>query len=321
MVFACACTRSQDQSSTNDMKANIPLSIQCVGRLEIALPSPSSAAWNQEVGVFSIERQRSADRLDFFRQVEAREQDLHSQNHEKEGYILRAAEDIGGLRVLFYRSSPVDIYTYNVEAYMWPGNGGYRLSTTVATGEKPQVPALLDFVKDMHPIGAGAVAPSGAFCLDGLYLDKGNQRLLASMQATIREWHGARAWVSVLENENSLADEALDIHYDIERERNAAKDILAEDPSAASDPGYPKTVKSLRDGTRDLDGMPGQELVWKKVLNSGVEVYHLRWQTDTAPNGVTVGMDVGDEDDPVPSPRQEEIIALWDAILSTLRQR
>jgi hypothetical protein len=32
-------------------------------------------------------------------------------------------------------------------------------------------------------------------------------------------------------------------------------------------------------------------------------------------------MDVGDEDDPVPSPRQEEIIALWDAILSTLRQR
>lgn len=297
----------------------IPLTSYCIGRSSITLPAGAALHWSQAVDIFTIDRDNSSSRDTFEAEVGARRSQLRAMSHDSEESRLSDFKQVNrDLSLILFRESEVSTHVYKVEAYYWPGPWGYKLSGEIAREDRDYLQLLPGLASEIKVIQDPNSPVKAGFCIDGGYIDSASLRLSANVNGRIRGWQSSSFWFGVFENESAPGDEAARIDHELNREREAAKDVLSAEPEAANDPAFPKSIAVLRDGDRILAGLAGEELVWRKELGSGAVAYRFRWQAKgDFSSGVAVGLDIGDDSGIRSAPSEQDMFALWDAMLSS----
>lgn len=313
---------------------NIPLAPVCVGRLRIDLPASARHDWAQsfdESRVYRLPGTIGTSEL-FWAEVEKRKRELEAQPHDSEGSLLSEFDPVrSNAALLFFRSSAVNIYTYEVERYLWLGDRGYRFEGGIANEEKKSVGHYTSVMDQLSARNDNEEPFAPGFCIDGAVVTGPLPQLVANVDVKVPGWK--RVSVVASSNEvNSPPSEALvvegeDSSVDAELKRIQEVNEIYR-PHAAEIETYPKEFDVLRQRDRVVAGLAGREAVWRQGLTNGATLYSFVWHTHDARQGPrgnlggSVSMDVGDEREPGNEvPPEEDLFALWEAMLASAKVR
>jgi hypothetical protein len=330
--------QNTDRSSMN----KIPLRPTCVGRHIINLPTDAPQGWTQQYGNYlRIERlPYSINTLERFTAlIEQRRNELASAPHDTEGHLLSEYKQTSpDSWLLLSRDSAVDVYTYNIERYIWTGHWGYRFTKGIATKGRSLIDADPDPVKDLLPIDNVNPPSQVGFCIQDAMMNGPPDRGMATVSVDVPGWRKATLVARVSEHGKEPEPDDLDRKNSSPPNRTFSfldRDKFVFDSvrkmsfsDKASEGQMPTVFEVLRRRERLIDGRQGQEAVWKTVDRRGDVVYRFEWDSiDELQNrnlpALVVRMNIGSyqEQDVIPTPPEGDLFALWDAVLATLHKR
>jgi len=335
LFWIAACGKpnaSQDQDKDYSKMNTVPLRTQCIGRMLIDLPQKADLNWSQEfddskVGKINAFLQ-TEDEFGTF--VEKRRQELANTPHDTEGHLLHLFKKVDAYSaILLFRESNTDVYGYNIERYLWLGHWGYLLKSGIGNDGINQLDSLGKVLSLLIPIDITAAPPQQpGFCIDGALVTGDVGGIDASISMKMPGWKKVSLYVAT--GENSRAQPSVnpnDTPYmDLEREYATIRKLTKEIPGAEKDPAYPKEFITLRKQERMVGGRKGQDVIWRQHLNNGAVLYQFNWSNidpsgSSSHPGISLELKVGDQYEPSEPPPESELLALWDAVLATLRPR
>lgn len=312
----------------------LPIRPVCVGRLQVELPIQGRQDWSQSFDEAKVYRLSSSIQTQeaFWEEVERRKNELASKAHDTEESLLSDFRKFeNNAAMLLYRTSEVDVYTYKVERYLWLHDRGYRFEGGVATEDRSHVDRYLGVFDRIQPNISDQDASAPGFCIDGALVVGSLPQISANVRVDIHPWDKARLHVGVGESTTSSSGFEMTITGEqtadakLRRQQEAAK-IYAD--HAGEIDTYPREFDILRRRDRAVSGLEGREVVWRRELVNGALLYTFKWHTIDARQGVegrlgvNIGLDLGDEDAPnKPAPPEDEMFALWDAVLASVKVR
>lgn len=311
-------------SSASDMTSRSSSPV-CVGKVQLSFPDSGIVSWSQNFDYSKVERMRGArTKAAFWNAVAAREAELRVMSHDSEAGRLSRTERIGdNAALLLYREHEASTLTHRMQRYLWLDGQGYMFQSTGAM--RPQftenlAPFTETFSK-IHPSTGSDTPAMSDFCIDGAVVRGDIGRITAGVSADIRGWNHVVLWAGAVEGGTDRSG-VVPPEDELEQRQKTIKEIRRIEPEALSDPEYPREFDVLRNAARKAGRLEGEEVVWRERLNSGATLYIFLWrgQLPGSDHVVTVGMDVGDRYRPgeLP-PAEEELIALWDETLGSLR--
>ncbi|AJQ88610.1 hypothetical protein EYC56_06385 [Xanthomonas oryzae] len=309
----------------------------CIGRFELSIPRDGERDWRTDVDWAEVTRLPFKLRTteDFWGYVEARKQFLQSQKHDTEPSLLSLYEKVGDNAViLLNRQEPSNDVVYYLERYVWLGDRGYFFK---GLGEGDEIKAKLEGYKKI----LGRLVPhdglerpvTNGYCINGATITGSIDRVDSYLSSRVRGWSDASLFIGTgeatalgaipdtpgIDSREFTASGSLEM----EKEKYSALHSAMD----ANEPERPVSFEVIRNQKRTVGKSPGEEVAWNVVYKNGAIVHHFLWKPDDASNtsrnpGITLGLDVGD--DTMPSgkgPPEPQILALWDAVLDSVKPR
>lgn len=311
-------------SSASDM-VNRSSSPVCVGKVQLSFPDSGRVSWSQDFDYSKVERMREARTKEtFWNAVAVREAELRAMPHDFEDGRLSRAERIGDYAaILLYREHAASKRAYRMQRYLWLDGQGYMLQSTGAM--RPQFTEnLAPFIEIFSRIHSSAEAAEPAmsdFCIDGAVVRGDIGRISAGVSVGISGWNHVALWAGATEG-GAASGGMVSPRDELRQRQRTIRQVRRLEPDARSDPEYPRDFDVLRSAARKAGRLDGEEVVWRERLNNGASIYVFLWrgQLPGTDHVVTVGMDVGDQYQPGEQPpAEDELIALWDETLGSLR--
>lgn len=335
-LLLAACTphaHDQDYAKMNP----IPLQTYCVGRLLVDLPKQATFSWTQEFDDSKVSRLPSDINTPerFWNLVEKRRDELAAAPHDTEGHLLYRFDNPSTVSaIVLFRESNTDVYGYNIERYLWTGHWGHLFKSGIANSDKGNLDHLVNTFNRLIPIDNRMnppMAPQQAgFCIDGALVTGEVGRISAGPTLYMFGMKGVSISVNAVENFPPSSDPALNSAYGgVEDKQRQIRMTREQIPGWSSDPDSPKDFIVLRKREHSLHGIPGQEVVYRQIFNNDKRSYRFLWLDTQRSNNrlpsAGVQMDFTDEQDPakpaLPLPPEDQMFALWDAVLSSVRLR
>lgn len=330
--------REYERKDYAEMNA-IALKRLCVGRLEIDVPANGTLEWRASFDQADVTRMRppiqSADA--FWSRVENRKVELEALPHRTEGNRLGLYEKIGDdAAIILYRDREHRKGSYMMERYLWLGDRGYLFESGPWPNDvRDQVDRNSRVFSQMIPHDDKDRPQASGFCIDGATVTGDWKGIMATIRTAPRHWASGELSISVGEDHAAAASDDADAgeerfqigaYHDLERDEEECR-LLRSDSDFGTRPDTIRTFEVMRKREREALNRPGKEAVWKKIANSGAVIYEFRWYNEDASGskekpGLSFDMRVGDlraPNEDVPS--EEELFALWDAVLESLRSR
>lgn len=340
-LLLVACTPHAHDSDYAKMNT-LPLQTYCVGRLLVDLPKQATFSWTQDIGEAKISRldapiQVGASPLKadqaFWAMVEKRKQELQSLPHQSGKGRLGEYRRIDDKIVMFlFRGDQFQDDIYDAESYLWLDHWGYQMVTGAHFDQEAReiVPTLADIFHHFTPIDNRTPPKQAGFCIDGALVTGEVGRISAGPTLYMTGMKGVSISVNALENVPPLADPAFNSAYGyLENEEREIRQTRESVPAWSSDPSAPKEFTVLRKREHTLNGLPGQEVIYRKVFNNGKREYQFMWRDSAPQNGRmpkgVIQISFDDQPDsnqpPYPPPPEDQMFALWDAVLNSVRPR
>lgn len=328
LTLASCQAREHERKDYAEMNA-IALKSVCVGRLEIDLPAKGSLEWRASFDQAEVTRVRppaqSADT--FWSRVESRKVELESLSHRTEGNRLGLHEKIGdNAAIILYRDRGHRKGSYMMERYLWLGDRGYLFESGPWSNDvRDKVDRNSHVFSLLTPHDRNGQPQASGFCIEGATVTGDFGQISAGGIVELSNWEAARLNFGTFENypPTELDRTAFE---EVERDQAFYRAIKG-DSDFRAEPDSPKDFEVLRRRELSVGGFAGQEAAWRKTLNNGAVLYQVIWRTDeligqkTSP-GIALGLRTGDESGSGnATPSEEELLALWDAVLDSVRLR
>ena len=323
-VLAALMTATPAISSASDMMSRSSSPV-CVGKVQLALPNSGVASWSQSFDYSHVERMRGAKTKEaFWDAVAAREAELRAMPHDSEDGRLGRTERIGDTAaILLYREHEASTLTHNMQRFLWLDGKGYMLQSTGAM--RPQftenLAPFIEVFSRIHSSAEAAEPDMSDFCIDGAVVRGDIGRISAGVSVGISGWNHVALWAGATEG-GAASGRMVSPRDELRERQRTIRQVRRLEPDARSDPEYPRDFDVLRSAARKAGRLDGEEVAWRERLNNGASIYVFLWrgQLPGTDHVVTVGMDVGDQYQPGEQPpAEDELIALWDETLGSLR--
>lgn len=341
LLVGCTHRDNKDYAEMN----KVPLQSVCVGRMLIGLPKGGKVDWQQQFDLARVSRlPYSINTANaFWYTVAGRKAKLEMKTKVHPNGNLRTYEKIGDNAVVFQFQDPelpsnpdLTPNVYFTERYLWLGDWGYKYETGELFANDAS--GLLGLIKgtfsQVHPINNYRPVTEPGFCIDGARVAGKIGPIWSAATATITGWKDVVVDVSARENDGSRPKPSWErnAHAPAVRTEFQELDGIKEWAAASARSGNNDRVVSfdvLRRRDRPLAGMDGQEIAVKAKLADGQEWYRFEWNSlgdDQRPNksGFSATLEAGDQQytsNYSAPPPQEDLLALWDAMLDSLKPR
>ncbi len=339
--LALAACQGRDPETKDYAAMNtIPLKTVCIGRLQVDLPQKAMKEWRAEFDRAEVTRLGFPvqDKDSFWAAAQKRKQELESLPHETEPNQLGLYERVGeDAAILLYRDSDHWTGGYKMDRYLWLSDRAYKFESGPWPNEiKHQLDRYSRVFTQLVPHDAWDRPQTAGFCIDGATVTGRIVEIDASVAAPLLQWPKAEISIGTGEaaDPSQIPDtEGIDERLGsaigtMELEQERYREMAKAAPEISSEPEFPKEFDVLRQGARPLGSRQGEAAVWRKTLNNGAVLYKFLWiNSEKAPStpdnpSITLEMTVGDEYAPDKKPPpEEEMIALWDAVLASLKPR
>ena len=321
-----------------DMSAHNPVALApvCVGQFALQFPRDGVASWYVNLDWAAVERlpARLHNATGFWAHVHARRDSLAAQPHDTEPSLLSHYEQVGeNAALLLHREEDTNVSAYYLERYLWLGDRGYLFKGLGQVEEiKAKLPAYKRIFSRLQPLNS--LDQPGGFCIDGAVVD-----LVSSVSAlySVEPRGMPHTYFDISSDEASTLEEIPNTPGEDPRIFSAFGKMAIDqeefqlarsDSHIRDDPASPVTFDVLRKNSRIVAGRTGEEALWRKRLNNGVEKYRFVWlASNNAPTlhdnpSLLLRMDSGDDMDPGAPPVSEEaLLGLWDAVLDSVHKR
>lgn len=317
----------KQKTGTQSMTVSVPPLTQtlCIGRFLIGLPANTSinlgTAKTYEAG--KIERTPRISLDEFEKRMHRREQELRALAHNTEGTRLKEVmrDPVKHSRIFLYRESEVASRTVEIHGYLWRDNQMFTFESGadnefIAVGKQDMVRAMTSLkIRDNRTI-----PNEPGFCIDGALLP-GKEFRFENVGASF-EFSDYPGFII------GFGTRATDRPVDPD-ERLIAR-VLRSDKLAS--PDEPPEITIRQTGKRQVAGLFAEELV-RKFKSTKVDAMFMLGYAEHYPQPgrldqpeITLRFEL-DPADPVTGqrhanlPSEEAVLALWDAILDSLRLR
>ncbi|AEQ96154.1 hypothetical protein XOC_2003 [Xanthomonas oryzae pv. oryzicola BLS256] len=310
----------------------------CIGRFELSIPRDGGRDWRTDLDWAEVTRLPFNLRTteDFWGYVEARKQFLQSQKHDTEPSLLSLYEKVGDNAViLLNRQEPSNDVVYYLERYVWLGDRGYFFK---GLGEGDEIKAKLEGYKKI----LGRLVPhdglerpvTNGYCINGATITGVIPDISTSIAVNPIKLSGATLYVATAEAVDAAnqkdtpgADPRSVSGFgslEIEEEKYRVQRSDSSDES----PDKPAHFDVIRKKTRVVAGRQGEEVGWRITYANGAMTYNFLWinadKKPSTPNNpsLTFQFYAGDPEAPGKKlPSEQQMFALWDATLGSVKSR
>lgn len=290
----------------------------CFGRLMIDIPAEAKVrVINQSIeGFGEIKVHRDLSKEQFFRLATNKERELRATKHRKEGTVLRESDESNDAWIMAFRDDGINTLDYAILGYFWKDEAGYVFGYSADNNGLDEAKAdLKHAITLIHPRDNARFPDRPGFCIDSAVVSGSDFRLervgtafavpsLPSMEIGVESSSVIRIYPEGLiqrSDQNLPAVRAL--HPDLR-------------------------LEELRKGKRTVAGFDGLELVEVADRGTPGELFQARWEflgearSLTRPS-VTISISYGNEHADAEFQNEklsiDELVAVWDAMLGTLR--
>lgn len=322
-----AAHQAQDQRMVESMTQKHKT--VCVGRLLIDLPAQAEIRFSgARLGGVDINVEPEYSFQKAASVITKREESLAGKLNEYERPSLEkrmVADAINFQATLLYfsREKPVTRMSNGqpvlgeegiaVEAFGIKNDLFYRFTAESLSSPKYEN-NVLDLVKQFESITAGAIATSAGFCTEnGIIHDP----ISAAMNETVTMFASLKSHPDIaIRLDTSVLDKLQE-------------SLLSRDANNDINTRFAANIKNLGKGARELNGIPGEELLDRFKERNGTTGHMLMWESLGKPSNVlvpTITLELqtgkGRPSSPVNSSLSDEaVLQLWQAISSSLRIR
>lgn len=336
VMAACGRDTNKDYAVMN----KIPMHTVCVGRMLVDLPRGGQMDWQQHFDRATVERLplNIGTSNAFWSFVDQRKVELEKPTKARPNGTLGVYKKIGDHAVIMqFRDGEIaDLQGYYTERYLWLGHWGYKYKTGGLYDN--QAAELLTEIettfKQVEPISNFHPPQEPGFCIDGALVTGRIGPIWSAVSVAVKGWKGVFASAGASEDDGSRTAPAWERDHDAIPMPTPFEDLgmiesWAEESRQSGDSDRVVAFEVLRKGHRPLAGMSGEEMAVKARLANGQAWYRFEWSslddaTRAQKSGFALGLDAGAKDytpDYTPPPPQEDLLALWDAMLSSLKAR
>lgn len=308
----------------------VPLKPVCVGRLLIKVPERSNINWTasfdrSEVARIPLDESTTES---FWETVEKRKSELEALPHDTESSQLGLYQTVGeNAAIILFRDSTHRVSSYKMDRYLRLKGAAFRFETGSWPNKiKSEVQRNSQIFSKLsahdargNPVGAG-------FCIDGAAVIGDIGQIEAGLTVDLPQWKHTSLSIGTFEL-LPPAEEPTSAFQDLKDQQEGYSNAALRSPEVRQEPLYAKEFDILRKRERSVGGFAGQEAAWRKTLVNGAQVYQFIWQSQE-PNGtpsqpglviqLSAGLERKPED---PPPPEEDLLALWDAVLQSPRLR
>jgi hypothetical protein len=296
----------------------------CVGRFLVNIPKQAKPGPISQriMDMGEIEVSTAISKNQYLGMVEQKEAELRATPHKKEGTVLHEVWHPNGLdaTVFFYRDDDLNTLDYSILAYLWDDKTLYIFNYG-ASNDKVEAAKndLLRAFALIQPRDNNQIPTAPGTCIERAFVPgKGYRDEDIGLGLDIPEYPDAGIGLAIRSTDKPDTEGLLDM---VDRHM---KGINIQYPNLH--------VITLRRGSRTVSGMPGEELIQvlkgnKNDLNNPNDSFSAIWEFNgiaksmTQPN-VSFRMDYTISSDPkTPRLSQEQLLALWDTVVGSLRPR
>lgn len=341
MLSACGHERNKDYAAMN----KIPMKAVCVGRMLVDLPKGSPLEWQQQFNYAKVSKLPAPidDAQKFWAFVKKRKTELAQPTSAHPNGSLGVYKQVGENAAIMQFQDPElpsnpeltpDIYF--TERYLWLGHWAYKYQT----GElfEKQAAALLPRIEktfgQVEPISNYDPPAKAGFCIDSAMVVGKIGPIWSAASANVKQWKGVSVDAGAGEDDGSREKLSWQKTSHALKTPTPLEDLemyesYAKESKRTNDDDRVVSMDVLRKRDVQLAGMKGQEIAFKLKLANGQEYYRFEWDSiDNAERtnkaSFSFSLMAGSKDfipDYVPPPPQEDLLALWDAMLDSLKPR
>lgn len=330
------------QETNKDYAAmnKIPMHTVCVGRMLVDLPKGGQMDWQQQFDHATVEQLPLAINTSsaFWAYVDQRKAELERPTKARPDGTLGIYKKIGDNAVIMqFRDAEIaDLQGYYTERYLWLGHWGYKYKTGGLYDNQASelLAQIATTFKQLTPIDNFLPPQEPGFCIDGALVAGKIGPIWSSPSSTVKGWKDVILNVIVREDDGSRAKFSWERRVASKPPITAFGDLdmiksWADESKRSSDDDRVVAFEILRKDAKQLAGMAGEEIAVKAKLANGQEWYRFEWNSlnDAArpqKSGFTFDLEAGDKDytsNYVAPPPQDDLLALWDAMLASLKRR
>lgn len=328
LLMSTACqVRRIDNKDYADMN-QIPLTPICIGRLIAEVPQRGIRDWEANFDNAKVTRLKEASAEEFWRRVNGRKQELQSQKHDIEPNRLNDFRRIGdNAAIILFRDDQFQTEIMEMERYLWSGDRGYFFDTASQRDSvKNELDRFTTVFSKLKPVARQDKPVDSGFCIDGAAVSSDVGEIGTDFGVEIRGWKRTSLDIGTSEYGKPLY-EPMSAFKSLEDQQNGYRDALLRSPRVLQEPLYITEFAVLRKRERSVGGIAGQEAVWRTAHVNGATYYSFEWQslaqTGTARDPrLVIQLLAGNESYPEDKPPpQDDLLALWDAVLESARLR
>lgn len=295
----------------------------CIGRFVVDVPAGATIrTFGQSIeGMGEITVHPNISRAAFLGLATRKEQALRVTPHRKEGTLLREAQhlDAQDTRILVYRDTEFNVYTYDVHGYFWRDMTGFEFAYGADNDRVEESKAALRRAfQTIRPRHNDDIPVEPGLCINNAFIPGQEYRAEdTGVLFTLRSYPGMefRAHFTTTEHPDV---EGLIARSD--RNMPAVREL------------HPNIeVSAPRSGKRILAGMSGEELLELSQQGKPDAAVLATWEYRGEARSlvrpqITLDLTYGNDGDGPPPPAEkhlsnEEVMTLWDAFTQSLRPR
>lgn len=311
----------------------------CVGRMLVDLPKGGQMDWQQQFDHATVERLPLTVNTSsaFWAYVNQRKAELEKPTGDNpKGRIFKYEKVGDNLVVVLLRPHHVDDSYIHTERYLWLEHEGYEYKTGTLSDAKAM--ELLSAIK-RDPLGLTSIdnfrpPQEPGFCIDGALVAGKIGPIVGGVADHMKNWKGVSVNAGASEDDGTRAKlswEKAGRHFPVPSPFDDLGMIKswADESKKSSEGDRVVSLETLRKANRQLAGMSGEEIAVKVKLANGQEWYRFEWDSTGDAGGAnkagfSLGLFAGNKDyssNYVAPPPQDDLLALWDAMLASLRRR
>lgn len=328
-LLIAACNGHEKHENHADLN-KIPMQTVCMGRMFVEMPQ-GKLNWIQHFDFAKVKRLPATIDTShkFWSAVVKKKDKLLSQDQRMDNSMLSGYKKINAYAaMLLHRDSKYDISGYNLDRYLWLGDWGYHFESKalLANNERNKFTQFDEFVGQLTPISNTAPPEKSGFCIDSALVKGKIGPIWANAATEVKRWKGVRVSVGTSEDDGSREPLSWQKDKKVLSPRTPFEDLNSRKSHV---PDNQASFTVIRQQNKELSGMKGEETAFKVTLDNGQKYYKFVWRTidkESSENKTGFGFQLSAGDyyyttnyhEP---PDQEELLALWDTMLVSLKNR
>jgi Tle cognate immunity protein 4 C-terminal domain len=333
-LVACGSSyKNKDYAAMN----KIPVHSVCVGRMLVDLPKGGRMDWQQQFDYADVSKLPISTKAQFDALVAERKGELEKPEFANPHGRIVNYEPVGDNAVLIlFRPKHVSEMVLHIDRYLWTGHWGYRLKTGALLDDdaKSLIPRIQKTLSQLEPINNYDPPPQAGFCIDGALVTGKIGPIWSSPTVTIGGWKDVYVNVIAHEDDGSRPVPSWQQGHHASAARTPYDQLdgiksWAAASGRSSDDDRVVSFEILRKRDKPLAGMDGQEIAVKAKLANGQEWYRFEWgsvgnRDRRDKSGFNAFLEAGDKDytpNYSAPPPEQDLLALWDAMLGSLKPR